>query len=127
MPIEPRASSPEPYCFRARIPYWELSLASMRTLDQEDRTMLEALAILTLLFVGAIIVGVIALLAGLIKVTFKLAMLPIVLGLKALAFVIGFVIALVVVGPVVLALGLVLLIPLLILGGIVWAGVAIVT
>ena len=89
--------------------------------------MLEVLAILTLLFVGAIVVGVIALMAGLIKFTVKLALLPIVLGLKALVFVIGFVIALVVVGPVVLGLGLLLLIPLLILGGIVWAGVAIVT
>jgi hypothetical protein len=89
--------------------------------------MLEVLAILTLLFVGAIVVGVIALLAGLIKFTFKLALLPIVLGLKALAFVIGFIIALVVVGPVVLALGLVLLIPLLILGGVVWAGVVVFT
>ena len=89
--------------------------------------MLEVFTILTLLFVGAIVVGVIALLAGLIKFTVKLALLPIVLGLKALVFVIGFVIALVVVGPVVLALGLVLLIPLLILGGLVWAGVAVFT
>jgi hypothetical protein len=89
--------------------------------------MLEVFTILTLLFVGAIVVGFIALLAGLIKFTVKLALLPIVLGLKALVFVIGFVIALVVVGPVVLALGLVLLIPLLILGGLVWAGVAVFT
>ena len=89
--------------------------------------MLEVLAILALLFIGAIVVGVIALLAGLIKFTFKLAMLPIVLGLKALVFVIGFMIALVVVGPVVLALGLVLLIPLLIVGGLIWAGIAVVT
>ena len=89
--------------------------------------MLEVLAILMLLFVGAIVIGVIALLAGLIKFTLKLALLPVVLGLKALVFVIGFVIALVVVGPVVLALGLVLLIPLLILGGVVWAGVAVFT
>ena len=89
--------------------------------------MLEVLAILTLLFVGAIVVGVIALLAGLLKFTFKLALLPIVPGLKALVFVIGFVIALVVVGPVVLIVGALLLIPLLILGGIVWAGIAIVT
>jgi len=73
------------------------------------------------------VVGVIALLAGLIKFTAKLALLPIVLGIKALVFVIGFVIALVVVGPVVLVLGLVLLLPLLILGGLIWAGVAIVT
>jgi len=89
--------------------------------------MLEVLAVLTLLFVGVIVVGVIALLAGLFKLVLKLALLPLVLGLKALFFVVGFVIALVVVGPVVLALGLVLLVPLLILGGIVWAGVAIVT
>ena len=89
--------------------------------------MLEVLAVLTLLFVGAVVVGMIMLLAGLFKVTVKLALLPLVLGLKALVFVIGFVIALVVVGPVVLALGLVLLIPLLILGGIIWAGIAVVT
>jgi hypothetical protein len=89
--------------------------------------MLEVFAILTLLFVGAFVVGVIALLAGFVKFTFKLALLPVVLGLKALVFVIGFVIALVVVGPVVLALGLILLIPLLILGGLVWAGVAVFT
>ena len=89
--------------------------------------MLEVLAILTLLAVGAIVFGVIALLAGLIKFTVKLALLPVVLGLKALVFVIGFVIALVVVGPVVLVLGLILLIPLLILGGLVWAGIAVVT
>lgn len=89
--------------------------------------MLELLAVLTLLFVGAVVVGVIMLLAGLFKLTIKLALLPVVLGLKALVFVIGFVIALVVVGPVVLALGLVLLVPLLILGGIVWAGIAVVT
>jgi hypothetical protein len=72
----------------------------VRILNQEDRKMLEVLAILTLLVVGAIVFGVFALLAG---------------------------IALVVVGPVVLVLGLVLLIPLLILGGIVWAGIAVVT
>ena len=89
--------------------------------------MFEVLAILTLLFIGAIVVGVIAMLAGLIKFTVKLALLPVVLGIKALVFVIGFIIALAVVGPVVLVLGLVLLIPLLILGGLVWAGVAIVT
>ena len=89
--------------------------------------MLEVFTILTLLFVGAVVVGVIALLAGLIKFTVKLALLPVVLGLKALVFVIGFVIALVVVGPVVLALGLVLLVPLLILGGLIWAGIAVVT
>ena len=60
--------------------------------------MLEVFTILTLLFVGAIVVGAIALLAGLIKFTVKLALLPIVLGLKALVVVLGFVIALVVGG-----------------------------
>ena len=89
--------------------------------------MFEALAILSLLFVGAVVIGVLVLLAGLLKLVFKLALLPIVLGLKALVFVIGFVIAVAVLGPVVLLVGALLLIPLLILGGIVWAGVAIVT
>lgn len=89
--------------------------------------MLEGLAILTLLFVGAVVVGVMVLLAGIVKLVFKLALLPIVLGLKALVFVIGCVIALAVVGPVVLLVGGLLLIPLLILGGLIWAGVAIAT
>ncbi len=89
--------------------------------------MLEFLAILMLLFVGAIAVGFIVLVAGFLKIVVKLALLPIILGLKALVFVIGFVIALAVLGPVVLLVGALLLIPLLILGGIVWAGVAIVT
>ncbi len=89
--------------------------------------MLEALAVLTLLFVGAVVVGVLVLLAGVLKFVFKLALLPLILGLKALFFVIAFVVALVVLGPVVLIVGGLLLIPLLILGGLVWAGVAIVT
>ena len=89
--------------------------------------MFEVLGIFALLFVGAVVLGVFVLLAGLLKIVFKLALLPIVLGLKALVFVIGFVVALAVLGPVVLLVGALLLIPLLILGGIVWAGVAIVT
>ena len=89
--------------------------------------MFEALAVLTLLFVGALVVGFIVLLAGLLKLVLKLALLPLVLGLKALLFFIGFVIALVVLGPVVLIVGALLLIPLLVLGGMIWAGVALVT
>ena len=89
--------------------------------------MFEALAVLTLLFVGAVIVGVLVLLAGILKFVFKLALLPLILGLKALFFVIAFVVALAVLGPVVLIVGGLLLIPLLILGGIVWAGIAIAT
>ncbi len=89
--------------------------------------MLEVLAILTLLCVGAVVLGVFVLLAGFLKVVLKLALLPIILGLKALVFMIGFVLALAVLGPVVLLVGALLLIPVLILGGIVWAGVAIVT
>jgi hypothetical protein len=99
----------------------------VRTFDQEDPEMFEALAVLTLLFVGAVVVGVLVLLAGVLKFVFKLALLPVVLGLKALFFVIAFVVALAVLGPVVLIVGGLLLIPLLILGGLVWAGVAIVT
>ena len=89
--------------------------------------MLELFAILTLLFVGALAIGFIVLVAGILKVVLKLALLPIVLGLKALIFLIGFVIAFVVLGPVVLIIGALLLIPLLIFGGLIWAGVAIAT
>lgn len=89
--------------------------------------MFEALAVLTLLFVGAVVVGVLVLLAGVLKFVFKLALLPIVLGFKALFFLIAFVVALAVLGPVVLIVGGLLLIPLLVLGGLVWAGVALVT
>ena len=89
--------------------------------------MFEALAVLTLLFVGALVIGVLVLLAGVLKFVFKLALLPVVLGLKALAFLIAFVVALAVLGPVVLIVGGVLLVPLLVLGGLVWAGIAIVT
>jgi len=89
--------------------------------------MLEFLTLLALLFVGAVVVGFVVLLAGFLKFFLKLALLPIVLGLKALVFVIGFLIALAVAGPVVLLVGALLLIPLLIIGGIVWAGVAIAT
>jgi hypothetical protein len=99
----------------------------VRNLLQEDREMLEVLAMLTLLFVGAVVLGFIVVVAGFLKIALKLALLPIILGLKALVFVIGFVIALAVLGPVVLLVGALLLIPVLILGGIVWAGVAIVT
>jgi hypothetical protein len=105
----------------------ELSPPGVRTFHQEDPEMLEALAVLTLLFVGAVVVGVLVLLAGVLKFVFKLALLPVVLGLKALFFLIAFVVALAVLGPVVLIVGGLLLIPLLILGGLVWAGVAIVT
>jgi hypothetical protein len=62
-----------------------------------------------------------------LKVVVKLALLPIVLGFKALFFVIAFVLAVAVLGPVLLIVGGVLLIPLLILGGIVWAGVGVLT
>jgi hypothetical protein len=89
--------------------------------------MFEALAIMMLFVVGAVVVGVLVLLAGVLKFVFKLALLPIVLGLKALFFLIAFVVALAVLGPVVLIVGGLLLIPLLVLGGLVWAGVAIVT
>ena len=87
--------------------------------------MLEFLALLALLFVGAVVIGVLVLVAGFLKFVLKLALLPIVLGLKALVFVIGFVIALAVAGPVVLLVGALLLVPLLILGGIIWAGSAV--
>jgi hypothetical protein len=89
--------------------------------------MLEVLALLTLLFAGAVAIGVLVLVAGILKFVFKLALLPIVLGFKALFFVIAFVVAVAVLGPVLLIVGALLLLPLVILGGLVWTCVAIVT
>jgi hypothetical protein len=65
--------------------------------------------------------------AGILKFVFKLALLPIVLGFKALFFVIAFVVAVAVLGPMLLIVGALLLLPLVILGGLVWTCVAIVT
>jgi len=80
------------------------------------------------LLIGGLIFGAVAVLVGLLKLAFTLLLLPLHLvaftikGVFALA---GGLIALVVVGPVLLVIGLVLLLPLLLLGGVIWGAVSI--
>ena len=89
--------------------------------------MFELFGIIALIVVGVVVVGVIALVAGLIKLVLKIALIPLVLLFKGTALLLGAFVVLFVVGPLVFGIGLVILIPLLILGAMVWAGVALVT
>ena len=89
--------------------------------------MFELFGIIALIVVGVVVVGVIALVAGLIKLVLKIALIPVVLLFKGAALLLGAFVVLFVVGPLVFGIGLVILIPLLILGAMVWAGVALVT
>jgi hypothetical protein len=89
--------------------------------------MFELMGVIALIFVGLVVFGVIALIAGLLKLVLKIALIPVVLLVKGLALVLGALVVLFVVGPLVLGVGLVVLIPLLLLGGVIWAGVALVT
>ena len=89
--------------------------------------MLELFGIIALLVVGAVVVGVVGLVLGLLKLIFKIALIPVALLFKGLALVLGGMVVLFVVGPLVLGIGLVALIPLLLLGAMIWAGVALVT
>jgi hypothetical protein len=73
------------------------------------------------------VVGVIGLIAGVIKLALKIALIPLVLLFKGVGLLLGALVVLFVVGPLVFGIGLVVLIPLLILGAMVWAGVALVT
>jgi hypothetical protein len=98
----------------------------MRTLYQEA-VMFELFGILALIAVGTVVFGMVALVFGLIKLVFKIALIPVALLFKGLFFLIGALVVLFVVGPLVLGVGLVVLIPLLLLGGVVWAGFALVT
>ncbi len=89
--------------------------------------MIELLGILALIFVGVVVFGVVALVAGLLKLVLKIALIPLALLFKGLGLVLGALVVLVVAGPLVLGIGLVVLIPLLLIGGVVWAGFALVT
>jgi hypothetical protein len=90
--------------------------------------MFELLGLVALVAVGAVIFGAVALIVGLLKVVFKVALIPVWIGLaavKGIVLLVAGVLALVLVGPVVLGVGLVLLVPLLLLGGLVWLGVTV--
>jgi len=89
--------------------------------------MFELMGILALVFVGVVVFGVVALVAGLLKFVLKIALIPMVLLFKGLGLLLGALVILVVAGPVVLGVGLLLLLPLLLIGGVVWAGFALVT
>jgi hypothetical protein len=89
--------------------------------------MFEVLGILALVAVGAVVLGVLALVAGLIKLVLKIALIPLALLLKGMGLLLGALVVLVVVGPLVFGIGLVILLPLLLLGGLIWLGVAFVT
>ena len=92
--------------------------------------MFEIAGLLTLLVVGAVLVGAAALVIGLLKLAFKLVLLPVWIGLALVKWVllIGLgIAAAVVVGPVVVALLAVLAVPVLVIGGLIWAGVALVS
>ena len=89
--------------------------------------MFELMGLLALIIVGSVVFGVIALVFGLLKLVFKIALIPVALLFKGLFFLLGALLVLVVAGPLVLGVGLVVLIPLLLIGGVIWAGVAIVT
>lgn len=99
----------------------------MRIPWQEADVMFELMGILALVFVGFVVFGVVALVAGLLKFVLKIALIPMVLLFKGLGLFLGALVVLVVAGPVVLGIGLVVLIPLLLIGGVVWAGFALVT
>ena len=89
--------------------------------------MFELFGIIALIVVGVVVVGVITLIAGLIKLVLKIALIPLVLLFKGVGLLLGALVVLFVVGPLVFGIGLVVLIPLLLLGAVVWAGVALVT
>ena len=88
--------------------------------------MFELFGILALIAVGAVVFGVVAIVGGLLKLVLKIALIPMVLLVKGVGLLIGALVVLLVVGPLVFGIGLVVLIPLLILGAMVWAGVALV-
>ncbi len=89
--------------------------------------MFELFGIVALIAVGAVVVGVIGLVAGLLKLVLKITLIPMVLLFKGLGLLLGALVVLFVVGPLVFGIGLLVLIQLLILGGMIWAGFALVT
>ncbi len=89
--------------------------------------MFELFGILALIAVGVVVFGVIAIVGGLLKLVLKITVVPLVLLFKGIGLLLGALVILFVVGPLVFGIGLVVLIPLLLLGGMIWAGVALVT
>ncbi len=91
--------------------------------------MLELIALLGMLFVGGLVIGAVVLLFKLLFVVFKIALIPIKIGLHLVVGLIGLVVGglvLLLLGPVASVVLFVLFLPVLIIGGLVWGAVALV-
>ncbi len=92
--------------------------------------MLELIALLGLLFFAGLAIGFLVLVLKLVAVTFKIVLIPVKIGFKLIFGLVGLVAAgclLMLLGPVALVVLFVLAIPVLIIGGLVWGAVALVT
>ncbi len=87
------------------------------------------LAVLMVLFLaGAVIVTTLAVVVGLLKLVFKLLLIPLAIAgwfIKAIFGILAAAALLIVLGPIVLGLGLVVLLPMLLLASLVWGAVSV--
>jgi len=91
--------------------------------------MLELIALLGVLFVGGLVLGAVVLAFKLLFVVFKIALIPIKIGLHLVVGLIGLVVGgcvLLLFGPLAAVVLFVLFLPVLIIGGLVWGAVALV-
>ncbi len=92
--------------------------------------MLELIALLGLLFFVAAAIGFLVLLLKLVVLAFKIVLIPVKIGFKLIFGLVGLVFVgclLLLLGPVALVVLVALAIPILIIGGLVWGAVALVT
>ena len=92
--------------------------------------MLELFGLLLFLIVGGVVIGLAVLCLKLLFVVLKVALIPIKIGFKLVFGFVGLVVVgalLLVLGPVAAVVIFALAIPVLILGGLVWGAVALVT
>ena len=91
--------------------------------------MLELIALLGVLFVGGLVLGAVVLAFKLLFVVFKIALIPIKIGLHLVVGLIGLVVGgcvLLLFGPLAAVVLFILFLPVLIIGGLVWGAVALV-
>jgi hypothetical protein len=92
--------------------------------------MIELFGLLMLLIVGGVLLGLAVLCVKLLFLLFKVALIPIKIGFKLVIGLLGLVLVgglLLVFGPVVAIVLFAVALPVLILGGLVWGAVALVT
>jgi len=90
--------------------------------------MLEFAALIVFLMVGAVVLAVLAVAGFLLKLLFKVLLIPLALAgwlFKAALALVGGLLLLIVLGPAVLVIGLVVVLPLLLLAGLVWGAVSV--